>query len=131
MAMRYEIDNKGMARLLMDDGVQKAALAAAADVVLVALKLAPEAAPGEKGASDGTTYRQHFSVEPTVVSLKRWGPRRSARVVNDASYAAAVEFGTGRGWRGSRKQGGNPGRPQRPLGRAGAVVGDYKNGPGS
>jgi hypothetical protein len=125
---RYEPSNPGMKAIRMSADLSKAAMAAGTDVVLVALTLSPDAKPGEKGASDGTSYREHFEVSPIVVDIGR-GPRQSARVENDADYAAQVEFGTGPGWKGDRVQGGNPGRPHRVLGRAGQQVGEYKGGP--
>ena len=125
---RYEASNPGMKAIRLSPELSKAAMQAGTDVVLVALTLSPESRPGEKGAGDGTSYREHFEVSPIVVDIGR-GPRQSARVENDADYAAQVEFGIGPGWKGDRPQGGNPGRPQRVLGRAGAAVGEYKGGP--
>lgn len=129
VAARFVPNHKGMRAQMMSDDTQDVADKAARDVIFAALPISPESDPTEKGASDGTSYKQHFSVRQIVVTING-NPRRAAAAVNDSKYAAQVEFGTGPGWKGERRQGGTPGTPSRVLGRAGATVGQYRGGVG-
>lgn len=129
----YVADNSGMRKHMLSGDVSDAAVGAARDIIPIAQAFAPESDPAEKGAGDGTHYEDHFSVDKVVVTIQDGtfsNPRRAARVVNDAEYAAQVEFGTRPASFGQRKQGGSHGTPARPLGRAGAFFpgGKYRGG---
>ena len=84
----FEIDKAGLAALLVSDDMRAAMTAAGQDVAGAASLTAPYRT-GRLAAS--------FRVEPTIATVvtKRGGESRraSGRVVADAPYAAAVEFG--------------------------------------
>lgn len=120
---RYVRDNKGFAAFAMSDGVGDFAEHVAEDIVAVAIGNSP-ASGAEKGSSDGTRFKDHFSIHRTVVAIKG-KPRQAARIDNDAEYAAQVEFGFGPN---ARPQGGSHGEATRPLGRAAALFGDWRGG---
>lgn len=128
--VRYVPNHADFGRFMLSPQVLGAATAAGVDIMALAEGFAPESSPSEKGSSDGTRYNEHFRVDPAVVTIDG-NPRAAANVVNDATYASKVEFGIGPGWEKieSRPQGGTPGVPSRPLGRAGAAFGGYHGGP--
>ena len=88
MVRTFEVDRAGLAALLVSDGMRAAMTAAGQDVAGAASLTAPYRT-GRLAAS--------FRVEPTIATVvtKRGGESRraSGRVVADAPYAAAVEFG--------------------------------------
>lgn len=125
---RYESNPIEFGKLMVSKQIEDVAIQAARDIERKAIEFAPTSSPEQKGAGDGTRYVDHFEVHPDVVSLNG-EPRASAVVINDSDYAPQVEFGIGPGWKGERVQGGNPGTPSRPMGRAGEAVGEYHGGP--
>ncbi|HEX5511614.1 MAG TPA: hypothetical protein VFX41_07840 [Actinomycetales bacterium] len=115
----------GMGAQMMSDETDDLAAWAARQAVMAALTLAPRSGDGR-----GDTYVDHFSVDHTVEVIDR-KPRRSARVVNDAEHAAAVEFGSGERndamtGPNDRPQGGWN-NPNRVLARAGSMVGEMRD----
>ncbi len=119
---RYEHDRRGFQAYIMSGEVSDMAMAIAREGMALAIGFSPASAPEDKGQSDGTRYVQHFDVERTVVSVgkPRKTPRRAAKITNDSAYSVQVEFGIGN-WQ--RVQGGSHGRPARPMGQAGAILG--------
>lgn len=135
--IRYKENHDSFGKLMVSEQILKVAREAGENVVIEATALAPTSSAAEKGAGDGSHYKDHFNIAPKVVFIKG-NPRAAVEVVNDANYAAQVEFGTGPGYyregpdgemTAGRPQGGDPGNPQRVLGRAGAKVGKYLGGP--
>lgn len=129
----YVANNSDMRKHMLSDDVADPARRVGAEIMASAKATAPVSDPEDKGAGDGTDYKDHFSLEETVVTIVDNGfanPRRAVNVVNDADYAAQVEFGVRPTPFGHRTQGGSHGTPSRTLGRAGAAhtAGNYKGG---
>ena len=103
---------RGMKAFLLSDDVQKWADSAAKAIAQEAARLtARSKGPGPHMADQYAVV----TIPPVVLSRER-NARRAAAVVNHSDHAAAYEFGT------SRQRG------RRPLGRAGALHGEYKPG---
>lgn len=117
--IRYVPNHREFGQLMLSDQIADLARTAAEDVVTVAKGISPVS-----GDDDDDRYIDHFRVESTTVTING-SPRAAADALNDSEYAARVEFGGGEG----RPQGGSHGPPQRILGRAGAIVADYRGGP--
>lgn len=85
---------------------------------------------GERSADK--PYAASFKVIPGVIVTIDGLPRVTSNVWNSSDHAAALEFGSGEPSVGestgeSRPQGGYN-EAQRPLGRAGAMIGDFHGG---
>lgn len=116
----YEEDHESFGRMMMSEQTAKVSRQAAHDVEALAKSFSPVS------SGDGDHYVEHFEVVDNLPEIIGGNPRMSAMVVNDSDHGAAVEFGnTGQ----PRPQGGSAGPAYRPLGRAGAVVGEYQGGP--
>lgn len=80
----------------------------------------------------GKAYADSFKVVPGEIVVIDGLPRVTSDVVNTADHSAALEFGSGEPSVGDtagegREQGGYN-EAQRPLGRAGAIIGEFSGG---
>lgn len=88
--------------------------------------------PSSSEPKDGPAYADSFHVVPGKIITIEGLPRVTSDVVNTADHAAALEFGSGDQSVGDsagepRPQGGSN-KAMRPLGRAGAKIGDFHGG---
>lgn len=87
--VRYVPDHKGMARLLLSDGMEGLAV----HVASRAKRHAEGISPHESGK-----YRSSFKVVPVGIPGRgRFSPRAGAVLINEADHAANVEWGGRRG----------------------------------
>ena len=123
VSVRYEPNNSDFRKIMMSNDTAELAKNYAEDAMVLAKAYSPTS------DRDDDHYRDHFSVESGGIVEIDGNPRRAARVVNDSEYAVEVEFGEEDSPK-KRPQGGSRGAGSRPLGRAGARIGDMSKRPG-
>ena len=118
--VRFRANNSERARFLMSHHVADISKDWAEEARRRAIALSPTGDGRHPGK-----YKASFVIRPSVTILKG-GPRRSSEVVNEAPYAAQVEWGIEFNYEGKRRQGGSHGIPARPLGKAAASFPDHR-----
>lgn len=107
----YRPDHRSMARFLLSEQARQPAVEAAEDIRALAASIV-----GKKTGKTAAGYKVNDKTAPVVIG---GNPRVGADVFNDEQAALAQEFGNAR----TRN-------PSRPLGKAGAIVGEMKGEPG-
>lgn len=108
--------------------IQKLTIRIGKDVAALAGTLVEH--KGERGKDK--PYASSFKVVPDEIVVIDGLPRVTAAVVNTSDHSAALEFGSGEPSVGDSEGEGRPqggyNEAQRPLGRAGAIIGEFHGG---
>lgn len=122
--VKYVFDNKSFGEFMMSKQIADPVEKASHDVRAIARDLTPYDASDQ----DGPHMRDMFVVQETTPFVsKKYGPRRTFKVINTHPGSGAIEFGFKLG----KKARNVAGKGHRMLGRAGARVGQMRDQAGT